>query len=168
MPTASGKPAWWPAGDYGATPGASVPQGARPDIVSPPSLDLKPQGPGFSSDTVTPVRSPPVAPPLRGGKLPARFASAVTSDSIEPVDRGQIALPGPPPAPSTGERFHITADVPPADKQAVAAAQQDETLGRIEALVDRNSRVLEGLLKLLVKKGVLPAEDVRRMLGTRR
>jgi hypothetical protein len=88
----------------------------------------------------------------------------VTATNLKPPENGHaVELPKP-----TGrEGFHITMDVPAADKKQLKHESVEELLARLEATVTRNTAIIRALLEALSKKGLFTRQEIRDVIGSK-
>ena len=110
------------------------------------------------SPGVTPIASPAVPPSIDvqvTPSAPADVHSAVTPQSLW--------LPPP------DETFHITMDVPAADKEVLAKALPtvEDRLVVAEGTIARDSAILQRLMEALVARGIFSREEILKILSGR-
>lgn len=87
----------------------------------------------------------------------------VTATSLKPEDDHAVDLPKP-----TGrEGFHITLDVPTADKEQLKHQSVEDQLARLEATVARNTAIIRALLEALSKKGLFTRQEIREVIDSK-
>lgn len=107
-------------------------------------------------------RSEPRPPPQAPLTLPRASAPLIAVDGT--LESKPLSLSTPPGDPG----FHITLDVPPVDKAKLAGggvAAMEERVAHLEAVVARDTVILEALLGALVKKGLFTREELQRLIG---
>ncbi|MCA9669216.1 MAG: hypothetical protein KC503_26650 [Myxococcales bacterium] len=135
----------------------------------------------------TPEPAPAPAPPREApSRVSPRAITAVdspiadvgTATSLRAI-ASQVALAAPhqPPAePSafklpepvaTDEGFHITMDLPVLDKETIENEDVKRRIERLEALARRDSALIEKLINTLVDRGILGADEIAKLLGSR-
>jgi hypothetical protein len=124
--------------------------------IDPRGSDLlKPRGGGPPSVYPPPRRDDPVRPLLEVQVTPS-------STDGNPLQEREVTFP----PLATGENFHITLDVPPVDKAALARSRPslEDRLSLFEATLTRNSAIVQMLLDVLLKKGIISQGDILRIL----
>ena len=93
---------------------------------------------------------------------------AIAYQDSQPVDHADalqdITLPEPV---ATDEGFHITMDLPVLDKETIENEDVKRRIERLEALARRDSALIEKLINTLVDRGILGADEIAKLLGSR-
>jgi hypothetical protein len=88
-----------------------------------------------------------------------------TATGLEAASREEHAVELPKPAGREG--FHITMDVPTADKEQLKHQSVEDLLARLEATVARNTAIIRALLEALSKKGLFTRQEIREVIGSK-
>jgi hypothetical protein len=130
-------------------PRAAPPPPVAPPPAAPPVPRAAPIGLELQISE-TPHQRPQVGPlPM---DAPEISSSRTTHTSLRPVE-----------TPADG--FHITLDMPAVDKEINKSQTAiEERLAFLEAVHARDAAILQGLLEVLVNRGVLTREEVLRLI----
>ena len=109
------------------------------------------------SPGVTPIPSP--APP----SIDVQVTPSAAADVHSAVTPQSLWLPPP------DETFHITMDVPAADKEVLAKAlpSVEDRLVIVEGTIARDSAILQRLMEALVARGIFSREEILKIISGR-
>lgn len=97
------------------------------------------------------------------------FFGRLGSDSVDELEEAAKKIAIPSSVNQTAESFHITLDVPPVDKEQLkkSAPAIEDRLATLEIMNERNTLILQELLRELVRKRLISIESVQKILLNR-
>jgi hypothetical protein len=159
--------------EYSPGAAASAAPAAPAAAAAPPRppgrVRVSSQAPGVFDPAATATALPRVE--VRNPGAAARPGDAPMLDLEVRSGLTPPPSPGPgvrPPPPQTGDSFHITLEVPQVDRAALARAKPgpEDRLATLEATLTRNNALLQTLLDVLLRRGLISREELQRIIAS--